>query len=24
MLERQRVKTWLKTAYSNLDVLPLG
>jgi hypothetical protein len=24
MLERQRVKTWLKTAYSNLDALPLG
>jgi hypothetical protein len=24
MLERQRVKTWLKTAYSNLDTLPLG
>jgi hypothetical protein len=24
MLERQRVKTWLKTAYSQLDALPLG
>jgi hypothetical protein len=24
LLERQRVKTWLKTAYSNLDALPLG
>jgi hypothetical protein len=24
MLERQRVKTWLKNAYSSLDALPLG
>ena len=24
MLERQRVKTWLKNAYSSLDSLPLG
>ena len=24
MLERQRVKTWLKQAYADLDTLPLG
>ena len=24
MLERQRVKTWLKNAYADLDTLPLG
>jgi len=24
MLERQRVKTWLKSCYATLDALPLG
>ena len=24
MLERQRVKTWLKNCYSTFDALPLG